>query len=907
MSSLPYTFLPWVRQGMTGVITVEDSLDENITNYISLPVSLKITTNELNEKDVYENRNKPKLRFYGPGDITDIDQRQIIRTDPPHLTTDFEPYYFPSIEFDRPDFPWLFTPAAANSEDKLRPWICLVVVCKDKVTLSHNHIVLKCPRGELPDLKESWAWAHAQIIGDSANIGEIDKGLTLSRLVCPRKLEPNSQYYACLVPTFKAGLDAGLGLKVDYTKLIPAWSSEDLDKQIEIPIYYYWEFSTGEAHDFESLVRELLNNVNKELPAGVGTRRVDISSLQQIFKNCLNLEIPDMDNIVDIEGALLPARSEFIQWNENAQEALRKLVNPPQAAKSKTVGPPIYGGIHAATDMVAEKGGKPYWLRDLNIDPRYRIAAALGTLVVQDQQDQLMASAWEQIANIKSANQVILQSQLAVEVSTKISDKHLKNMNIIKLLQIAGPAHQRLKDSPFTISKEVSMIGLPKSLFSTSTRIVSRPKGPIGHRIQQLGRIPQQIQITKKVAEKEILVVTPHTLPERSKIVALNKETLIVDDDKIDELIQDKNLQKAIRIHRSNIEKGWGLAEKAINEFEEEKNKPFLKNKDELIKQLDPTTTIPARLHERVKIIKSTAENSVSTRSFTNSQGPTSDQDLITYEPKFPHPMYEALRDLSQDLLLPGIEHAQPNTIALLQTNSRFIEAYLVGLNHEMSRELLWREYPANLRGTYFQHFWENLSKAQEGINPVHEWDSSKCLGQNLVGSSMDNRLVLLLRSDLLRRYPDAIIYALEAAWEDTVDPQKRVHTFGVNTKLPIFQGTLKPDISFLGFDLTVEEAKGDDSNRAGWFIVIEQRPTQPRFGLDKSDSTGKNNNNLSWSYIEKKDCLDEGNYIRISDFLKDKSLKLDNETLGGNSAQIASITLQKPFRVFIHASVLLS
>ena len=43
-------------------------------------------------------------------------------------TTDFEPNCFPSIEFDRADFPWLFTPARANTNGQLRPWLCLVVV-----------------------------------------------------------------------------------------------------------------------------------------------------------------------------------------------------------------------------------------------------------------------------------------------------------------------------------------------------------------------------------------------------------------------------------------------------------------------------------------------------------------------------------------------------------------------------------------------------------------------------------------------------------------------------------------------------------------------------------------------------------------------------------------------------------
>ena len=39
--------------------------------------------------------------------------------------------------------------------------------------------------------------------------------------------------------------------------------------------------------------------------------------------------------------------------------------------------------------------------------------------------------------------------------------------------------------------------------------------------------------------------------------------------------------------------------------------------------------------------------------------------------PKFPQPMYEALRDLSQDFLLPGLENVPANTVTLLETNSQ--------------------------------------------------------------------------------------------------------------------------------------------------------------------------------------------------------------------------------------------
>ena len=50
--------------------------------------------------------------IFGPGDVVGIDPRQIIRTEPRPFTSNFEPNYLCGIEFDAPDLPWLFTPAA---------------------------------------------------------------------------------------------------------------------------------------------------------------------------------------------------------------------------------------------------------------------------------------------------------------------------------------------------------------------------------------------------------------------------------------------------------------------------------------------------------------------------------------------------------------------------------------------------------------------------------------------------------------------------------------------------------------------------------------------------------------------------------------------------------------------------
>ncbi len=64
------------------------------------------------------------VMIYGPGDIIGIQSKAIIKVDPHdrNLITNFEPNYFPYIEFYHEDFAWRYTPAAPQG-NRLRPWI----------------------------------------------------------------------------------------------------------------------------------------------------------------------------------------------------------------------------------------------------------------------------------------------------------------------------------------------------------------------------------------------------------------------------------------------------------------------------------------------------------------------------------------------------------------------------------------------------------------------------------------------------------------------------------------------------------------------------------------------------------------------------------------------------------------
>ncbi|MDX6505062.1 MAG: hypothetical protein QOE29_2187, partial [Gaiellaceae bacterium] len=197
---------------------------------------------------------------------------------------------------------------------------------------------------------------------------------------------------------------------------------------------------------------------------------------------------------------------------------------------------------------------------------------------------------------------------------------------------------------------------------------------------------------------------------------------------------------------------------------------------------------------------------------------------------------------------------------------SAFIESYMVGLNHEMGRELLWRGFPTDQRGTVFARFWDRRGSVEtatapvpeKDIPPIHGWRDAQ-LAPTALGANMSHAgkelVVLLIRGDLLHRYPRATIYVQRARWQrDTAGdivfendlalrepvPLPDDAAWEQDARFPAFRGGVGADISFLGFALTREKVRGVDGSRAtprtrddkaGWYVVFQEQPTEPRFG----------------------------------------------------------------------------
>ncbi len=229
MSQPALTFLPWVRRG--GALALPPDLRTgHPASHVGTTVG--VTVNNGPSASV-------PVQLLGPGVVTGVSPQQVIRSDPAPNTSTFESNYLALVEFDDPGLPWLFTPASASG-GKLRPWLCLVVVREQPgVRLGPAGRgalpVLTIggpakPEKELPDLADSWAWAHAQVAldgaADAAGVAAAlagDPARNLSRLVCGRLLDEQTSYLACVVPTFEAGRRAGLG-DDPGTAEGPAWT-----------------------------------------------------------------------------------------------------------------------------------------------------------------------------------------------------------------------------------------------------------------------------------------------------------------------------------------------------------------------------------------------------------------------------------------------------------------------------------------------------------------------------------------------------------------------------------------------------------------------------------------------------------------------------------------------------------
>jgi hypothetical protein len=304
------------------------------------------------------------------------------------------------------------------------------------------------------------------------------------------------------------------------------------------------------------------------------------------------------------------------------------------------------------------------------------------------------------------------------------------------------------------------------------------------------------------------------------------------------------------------------------------------------VRKLDPATTVSARI---------TARLTGGSGRFPSWLRPGWFDDLrvepVMAHPRFKYPMYEPLHRYDREWMVPGLGLIKrPDMATLLETNNRFIEAYLVGLNHEMARELLWREFPTDQRGTYFSSFWTG---APELIADMHEpvWRGG-ALGSH-VDKKLDGQLVFLVRGDLVRRYPGVVAHAAREA-----DSDRGIPIFEADSPIAtLFHVHLPPNVLLVGFAMT--RARVLTAGEKWWFTLSEN-PTEPRFGLDPSRNEAMTRDSLVWSDFG---VAAPGGFL---DATTHTNIAFEGSRWGASSAQIAYLLFQLPARAAFLATTMI-
>ncbi len=450
-----YSFLAWLRTGVANHITQPDG-DSSVHVRARLPLDVTLSARKLDGSETTEPVHRD-ISLYGPGDVIGVETRAHIKVEPRDWITNFAPNHLPYIEFYPEDLPWRYTPAAADSSaHRLRPWMALMVLAADEFDDGQDVRGKPLPYIDLragvdsvsimPPASELWAWAHVHVNHDlSANgdasmpgvLQRLEQNLAAdpdrgySRILAPRRLEPDKDYHAFLIPSFETGRLAGLGEPVPDATV--ATKSAWADHQSRFPYYLRWRFRTSTLGDFEYLVKLLKP---RPVDRRVGVRDMDVlhprpglppistpAELGGVLKLGGALQVPfatlppgDQAEITKYDWWDVPFPHPFetaiarrINLAADYATAAPATVNPDNDP-DPVVTSPLYGRWHALTDRVLEgPGGAP--LPDnqnrLNLDPRFRVAAGFGTDVVQENDERYMNAAWQQIGDVLTANALI--------------------------------------------------------------------------------------------------------------------------------------------------------------------------------------------------------------------------------------------------------------------------------------------------------------------------------------------------------------------------------------------------------------------------------------------------------------------------------------------------------------------
>jgi hypothetical protein len=707
------------------------------------------------------------------------------------------------------------------------------------------------------------------------------------------------------VPCFEAGRRAGLGEQVgDARSAAPAWDGDR--GTVVLPVYDHWLFTTGDSADFETLGRRLAPHpIDVADPAW----RIDAAAVTGAG-----------GAIATFMTALVPPG--WVEtWDEDARARGAERLGGwlAQAAAldgaAPVIGPPLYGGHAARTAEVA-----PGWLGELNLDARRRAAAALGAEVVRREQEPLVAEAWGQLGHVRRANRERDLVHLGTAVVARWTARHLRALAPETLVALGAPMLARVRTAPGEgpLAGTVEASALPRALVSAPLRRLAtvharatevqrsaavarlgartvpiglRPPAPAGlatvarmravrsgtpdEPVTPAGPVrppvvpvtpvgPMRLPVTPVGPLRPPVVPVTPVGPLRPPVVPVTPVGPI-----------------ASPVRRAAIDAGVARLQLRVPRRVEVLRPPPLALAGvaaAVAGALGDPTVLARRHGARLEL-----------GDVFTAVSPTAP---LAGEPEIGHPLADLLRGLDARYLAAGVV-IEPESVGLLTPNAPFIESVLIGANHELVNELRWRGAAVDGQATLLRRFFDvrgRRTAAPTDIEPIAGWPAASALGRHLrsLGQS-----VIVFRGEIVRRFPDPIVYAARAKIDER---GQRVPRTEAEYQLDaMFRGVLTDDTMYVGFERTPHQLRTE--NEFGWFVILAERPSGPRFGLDESSvppASLASWNDLSWDHV----AVDRGHV-----YVGGRTPAAPGPIWGRDASHMAAITMQAPILFAFHAN----
>lgn len=957
-------FLPWLRVGAAATIGEADPLAGSLPSGAAIRPWVRVTASDPADGGIVSQ----DARLYGPGHVTGLGP-VVVRVTPAPAAPDAEPNYLVTAEVRPADLPWRFTPAGPGARSQLRPWLVLVAVRRQEgVTLGPEPgsplPVLRieapaAPSAELPDLSDSAAWVHVQASVPASLLAATlttDPSAALARFLCPRQLRRDASWIACLVPAFDLGVRAGLGDPAPVADTVePAWdvstreTRDALDATVvRLPVYHSWEFATGPGGDFESLARRLrpdlgdttLGRVPLRVTAPGPPLPPDLPRKGQRAGDLVGgLRTPGVRRReLPSELAAWYARELTRLLDEAASRPAVPGPTPPgydPVRDDPVVAPPFHGATQASATAVP-RDGTDRWLAAVNLDPQLRAVAGLGAAVVRANQEALVASAWAQAGDLEETLQALDTARLAVSAGRGLAAR-VAGLDPGWTTQVTRGLH------PWATS-QASNTGLARALWRTVPRgligapmqRVTRPSVSVGRGWR--GLAPERAAHTTPAVTQAFLDATRAGAPQedaavlrfaavRAPVDAWHHDPLL-DQSAVDflpaaattRLTPDQRTALDREAAAQRARAGARRAGRAVGPVGGLEPTP---DQHPLPGGTGGPVAVPLDLSGAAGAVVASLDPlpAVRTRLLARIPGAAAllpaelGLPALTLHPTFPDPLSADLVRLDARYLLPGAEELPDNRVCLVVADDDFVATLLAGANTEMARELLWREYPTSPTGTFFARFWDTGPGGPEDILPISGWHRSRP-GAHVVGVGAADLAVLLVRGDVVRRYPELHVFAARAVWEGAVAVPDLS-----DTREPVLLGVLDRATRFYGLPVSATDLRGNRSARprtaesAGWFVGLEEPATGPRFGLDEPAEDGSHAtehpatwDDLSWGHLAGSgQAAEDVTFAVARKALPPRSGPIpEGPVWGHNSAHMAAITYQRPYRLLLHADLLL-